>query len=85
MQPSLTLREQLVSLAETYAAAKGLSLSRVSTIVMKGGHVFGRLAAAETDLTTTSYERALKWFAANWPADCVWPEHVARPQESKAA
>lgn len=85
MFSSMTLREQLVRLAQEYAEAKGLSLARVSAIVMNGGHVLPRLATGEVDITTTKLERAIAWFSKNWPDDRLWPAYVRRPQESEAA
>lgn len=85
MFPDLTLREQLVRVAEVYAGSKDLSLARISHIVLKGGHVLPRLAAGESDITTGNFEKALLWFSANWPADLAWPEGVRRPAASEAA
>lgn len=85
MFPDLTLREQLVRVAEVYAEAKKLSLARVSNIVMNGGHVLPRLAAGESDITTATFEKALLWFSVNWPADLAWPEQLRRPAASEDA
>lgn len=74
----MTLKDHLVKVATTYAAEKGLSLSRVSTIVFGDGKVLDRLQGS-ADLTTSRFEGAMLWFSNNWPADLEWPEGVTRP------
>lgn len=80
----MTLREQLILVANRYAHLAGLSLSRVSTIVFNDGKTLMRLQA-EGDITTTTFERAMAWFSGQWPDDAVWPEGIARPRISKEA
>ncbi len=72
-------RAHLISLIEAYSEAKGLSPSRVTTLVMNSGAVFGHLVQGG-DITVGRYERAVLWFSTNWPADVAWPEGVSRPQ-----
>ncbi|OBQ68383.1 hypothetical protein EFV37_25205 [Mesorhizobium loti] len=74
----MTLKDHLVKVATTYAAEKGLSLSRVSTIVFGDGKVLDRLQGT-ADLTTSRFEAAMLWFSNNWPADLAWPDGVTRP------
>lgn len=74
----MTLREKLLSVADAFAAARGLSESRVSTMAFGDGKVITRLRAG-SDLTTTRYEASMAWFDANWPADAVWPQSINRP------
>jgi hypothetical protein len=81
----LTLRQQLVSVASLYAQAKGLSRSRVSTLVFSGGMVLDRLSSEAADITTVNFEKAMGWFSANWPADTPWPEGIVRPSAVPAA
>jgi hypothetical protein len=75
----MTLREQLVLLADSYAAIKGLARATVSDRVLNAGHVLDRLAAGRADITTATLERAVLWFDANWPEDNPWPVDLARP------
>lgn len=65
-------------MADAYAAARGLSRSRVSTIVFNAGMVLDRIASGK-DLTTASFERAMRWFSDHWPENAEWPAHVERP------
>jgi hypothetical protein len=75
----MTLREHLIHLADSYGTAKNLSRSRVSTLVFNGGHVLNRVAEQDGDVTTATFERAVRWFDANWPDDLPWPADLPRP------
>ena len=70
--------DQLLSLAREYASATGVELTTVSW------RVFGdtkKLAAivAGGDIQVRRFERALCWFAENWPEGRPWPASVPRP------
>lgn len=52
---------RLVILGESYAAAKGLALSTVSTLIFNDGKVLDRLRAGR-DITVRRYEKAIEWF-----------------------
>ena len=81
----MNLRLQLVTVADTYANAKGQARATVSTLVLNGGHVLDGLAGGQADVTTKTFEKAVAWFDANWPADLAWPEGVARPSAAASA
>lgn len=74
----MTLKGKLLAVSNVFAEAKGLSLSRVSTIVFGDGKVLGRLGGA-SDITTGRFEAGMRWFAINWPAEVAWPDGVERP------
>lgn len=74
----MTMKDQLLTLSNSYSEARRISMARVSTLIFNGGHVLARIAAGG-DLTTGSFERALRWFSAHWPPDVPWPEGVPRP------
>jgi hypothetical protein len=74
----MTLREQLLLVADRFADASGIGRKRVSTIVLNGGGKLDAIAAGR-DLTTGSFERAMTWFSSNWPEGADWPEGVERP------
>lgn len=80
----MTLKERLLKVSETYAIAKQLSVSRVSTIVFADGKVLDRLQGT-ADLTTGRFEAAMAWFSANWPDGAEWPEGIERPIVQEAA
>lgn len=77
-------RDRLLRLASVYAEARGLSLSRVSTLAANDGKLLGRLQVGR-DCTLGTYDQMLAWFSANWPADLAWPEGVERPVVGEAA
>lgn len=69
----------LITTSAAYCEAKGLSRSRVSTLVFNDGKALARIAAGG-DLNTRSFEKAMLWFAFNWPDATPWPEGVERPE-----
>jgi hypothetical protein len=73
-----TLRVQLIAVADAYCRARKLSRSRVSTIVFNAGLALDRIASGK-DLTTGSWERAMRWFSDNWPEGALWPPFAPRP------
>lgn len=77
-----SLKLQLLKVADAYATARGLSRSRVSTIVFNAGMTLDRIAAGK-DLTTGNYEKAMRWFHQNWPGGVRWPVGVDRPAEKR--
>lgn len=79
----MTLKERLLTVSASFADAKKLSLSRVSTIVFGDGKVIDRLQR-ESDITTGRYEAAMLWFSSNWPEGVDWPADIARPVAAPA-
>lgn len=84
------LRLLLLNLSELYASARGLSISRVSTLVFADGKVLTRIAGGG-DITTSRFESAICWFSNNWPDGEPWPEngngilsHFSSPASSSA-
>lgn len=72
----------LVTLAETYAEARGISLWRVGHIAADGGKFFVHLRAG-AGCHTATYVRVLQWFADNWPAGAAWPADIPRPAPAR--
>lgn len=72
------LKLLLLKLSDHYAAARGLSISRVSTLVFADGKVLTRISNGG-DLTTGRFEAAIGWFSDNWPVDVEWPSDIDRP------
>lgn len=79
MRPMQNLRDKLICVADAYATARGLSRSRVSTIVFNAGMALDRIASGR-DLNTGNWERAMRWFSENWPEGAEWPVAVERPR-----
>jgi hypothetical protein len=80
----MTMREQIVLVADHYATLMGIGRKRVSTIVLSRGSKLDDIAQGG-DLTTQIYERAMLFFSRNWPADAEWPEGVDRPVDVSEA
>lgn len=80
----MTLREQLLIVADRYAEASGIGRKRVSTLVLNGGGKLDAIAQGR-DLTTGSFERAMLWFSDNWPSTVSWPQGIARPFSGEVA
>lgn len=74
----MTLREQIIIVADRYALAARIGRKRVSTIVLNRGSKLDDIADGG-DLTTGTFERAMLWFSANWPETVEWPADVPRP------
>ena len=74
----MTLTDQLLLVSDAYCAAVNRSRSRISTIVFGGGDRIDGIARGK-DLNTRSFEKAMQWFASNWPEAVAWPEGVIRP------
>lgn len=77
----MKLTNQLILVARAYADHRGLSLSRVSTLVFNDGKKLDGLVDGK-DLATSRFENALAWFSSNWPDGAVWPADVPRPDPS---
>lgn len=78
----MTLREELISVSDCYAAAMKIGRQRVSTIVLQRGATLQKIADGVADVTTATFERAMQWFSDNWPDDAAWPDGIARPAPS---
>lgn len=84
----MTLKEQLIHVANLYAKetdTRGrngeISLAGISTKIFNDGKTLARVLAGG-DVTTGSFERAIRWFSENWPADVEWPPTVLRPERA---
>ena len=75
----MTLKENLLTVGDVYAAAIGVSRARVSTIVLNRGATLDAIANGKADVTTGTFEKAMAWFSKNWPPQAAWPEGITRP------
>lgn len=73
----MNYRQHLILLIESYAAACGLSPSRVSTVALNAGHTYQNLLNGK-DITVGRCERAMRWFSDNWPDGAEWPAGIER-------
>lgn len=74
----MTLIAQITHIADIFCQARGLSMSRVSTLVFNDGKRLPSIIAGG-DLYTARFEHAMSWFSANWPEGAEWPAEVPRP------
>lgn len=80
------LRENLITLATAYAAAKGMEMATVAQRALGDWRFFQRLEESDrASFTVRKYDAAIDWFAANWPPEAKWPEHITRPRQAGAA
>lgn len=76
---AMDYRLQLLTLAEHYGVASGLSPARVATIVCNHGGFFERLRERKT-CTVDTFLKVKRWFDENWPEGTPWPEGVDPPE-----
>ena len=79
----MTQIEELIAVSKTYAEARGISLSRTSTLIFGDGMMFKRLSNG-CDLTTGRWAKGMQWLSDHWPEGAHWPAEVARPEQSSA-
>ncbi len=70
--------DALQSLARAYSAHTGVSPHRLGVIVGVGGKFF-KLLAAGKGFHSSNGEKAVLWFAENWPDELPWPRWIYRP------
>jgi hypothetical protein len=71
-------REHLLNLADTYCSVVQLPRTTVSFRLFNDSKRLDAVANGK-DILLGSYERAVRYFAENWPAGADWPEGVPRP------
>lgn len=81
----MTLLEQLLVVARAFCKARGMSLSRASTLVFNDGKKLDAIAYRGSDLATARYEAAMRWFSESWPDGVDWPAGARRPELSGRA
>ena len=69
--------DELLVLARTLAAHRGISLARLATIVANDGRFFTQIETGRSP-TIRTYRKASGWFSEHWPEDLVWPDGVPR-------
>ncbi len=74
--------EQIIRLAEAYAAHQRLSLSTVSSYAANDGKLFPRMKNG-AGCTVRRAVKLVEWFDQNWAADLEWPSDIPRPSTEK--
>lgn len=79
LETKSALISNLILLADAYCAATGNSRSSLAKALFgRGGHL-DDLEAGNRDLSTATFERAVRWLSTNWPAGLAWPPAIDRP------
>ena len=73
--------DSLLKVARAYAAAQQVDLSTVSWRALGDPKKPGAIEAG-ADIQVRRYEKTMRWFSENWPADAPWPEGVDRPERA---
>lgn len=77
-------RERILRLAAVYGEALGLERTTVSWRLFQDTNKLDAIASGR-DLFLGRYERAMKFFHENWPAELDWPKGIDRPRADEAA
>lgn len=73
------LANHLMTLGQTYGAAKKLGLATVGRLCAADGRFFARIGDGKT-FTVKKYDEVVAWFGQKWPEGTDWPEDVPRPK-----
>jgi hypothetical protein len=68
----------LLTLADAFAAARGISDSRVSTLALNDGKALERIRTGG-DIGARRLTKVWSWFADHWPEGAPWPSGVPQP------
>lgn len=81
----MNLIDRLHSVVDRYCTATGFRREQVSYRIFSDQRRLGLVIEGEKGMTVASFERAMTWFSANWPADLDWPEGIERPRAGQLA
>lgn len=71
--------DSLLALADAYGAAHKIESSTVSWRVFGDTKKLGAIREG-ADIQMRRFEKAVRWFSANWPAGVDWPAGIPRPE-----
>jgi hypothetical protein len=82
----LDLEGQLIFLARSLSAIRGVGISTISGEIFKDSRTLDRVLSGGS-LTVRNFEKAMRWFSSRWPTEQAWPQNVMRlaPFASEAA
>ena len=75
-----TLRSQLLNLCRTHGKASGLAPGTIGKAALRDHTFFARVEKGEGGFNIRTFDKVVRWFADNWPADAQWPADVPRPE-----
>lgn len=70
----VALRDNLITLAQTFATARGLSLTTVSKQIHGKHNFLERYAKGEVSPRVDTYFFMIRHLRRNWPPGVSWPE-----------
>ncbi|GEP06450.1 hypothetical protein MOX02_44880 [Methylobacterium oxalidis] len=76
--------DHLLNVVDAFREARGISDSRVSTLLFNDGKRI-KLLRAGGDLGSRHLAAAMRWLSENWPTDAVWPADITRPDPMPSA
>lgn len=74
--------ENILVLADAFAAHTGRAVSTVSTYAANDGKWLKNLRAG-SGCTIRKANDVVLWFADHWPVDLEWPRTIPRPSKTK--
>lgn len=80
----MNLIGRLEIISDRYCALTELRREQVSYRVFADQRRLGLVISGGAGMTVANYEKAMLWFAANWPEGVAWPEGVERPEFAEA-
>ncbi|SFM00080.1 hypothetical protein SAMN03159423_4825 [Bradyrhizobium sp. NFR13] len=79
------LRNNLLSLAREFAAARTIALPTVGRLAAGDWRFFDRLLDEDKSFTARKYDEIIQWFSDNWPTTAQWPVDLVRPAVAEQA
>lgn len=80
----MTPISSLLTLVETYCAARGIAEATLSKRVFSDGKRIAGIRAG-SDIGVRRHAEAVQWFSDHWPDGLTWPEDVDRPEGTMEA
>lgn len=77
-------RTKILTLLGQLCEHLAISHWAISMRIFGKGDFFRKMLAGG-DCRTSTADKAMQWFADNWPDDLAWPRDIARPAKSKRA
>ena len=80
----MDLKSDLLTVADCYCAATGMSKARLATILANDGKFFERIEGGG-GFNIRRFEDSMRWLSEHWPDNVKWPGSVMRPRDRSTA
>lgn len=70
------LARRMLLVAKAFAEARKLALTSVGVYAANDRRFFVTLEAGKLDYRVRTYDRVMKYFRTNWPANGTWPPSI---------